>query len=80
MFVALGGYVSQPLLEDVDLVTLACRVGLRVETSRHMGVVTSGRRWEVNGTLRNTVLNQAVMLGRAVGVPVDRLALWYRGS
>ena len=43
-------------------------------------VVSSSRRWEQQGVLTNTVLNQLVLLGREVGVPVAKMARWYYGG
>ena len=79
VFQALGGYASQPLMEDVDFVALAGQSGLPVKTSRGLNVCTSATRWEWYGTISITGLNQLVLLGRALGVPVARLAMWYRG-
>lgn len=75
----LGRYPTQPLMEDVDFVALAGQMGLPVRTSAGLNVCTSARRWEWYGTLTITGLNQLVLVGRALGVPVARLAMWYRG-
>lgn len=77
-FRALGGFPPNPLLEDLDLVRQAYRRGGRVVTLKHK-VRSSARRWQKFGVLGNTMRNQCVLLGHAVGVPVHRLARWYYG-
>lgn len=78
MFVRLGGYVQWPLLEDYDLVRRLRRRG-RIRSAGH-AVRTSARRWQRLGVLRTVWLNQRILLGAALGVPVHRLARWYRGK
>jgi len=77
-FEALGGFPRQQLLEDLDLVREAARRGGRVVTLAP-AVRSSARRWQKFGVLGNTLLNQCVLVGHAVGVPLPRLAQWYYG-
>ena len=43
-------------------------------------VLSSARRWELNGVVGNTVRNQLVLIGRKLGVSNERIARWYYGS
>jgi len=43
-------------------------------------VVTSSRRWAARGVLRTCLLNQAMLAGYHLGVPIQRLARLYRGG
>lgn len=78
LFVRLGGYVQWPLLEDYDLVRRLRRRG-RIQSARYP-VTTSARRWQRLGVLRTMWTNQRILVGAAMGVPVHRLARWYRGK
>ncbi len=40
-------------------------------------VRTSGRRWAKLGLVRTTLVNQAILVGHALGVDVHVLASWY---
>ena len=75
VFEALGGFRVQPLLEDVELVCAARAAGDVVILTPE--VRSSSRRWADGGVLTNSLLNQLVLLGREVGVPVSRMAKWY---
>ena len=43
-------------------------------------VTTSARRFERVGYVRTSLLNQAIVLGYACGVPVERLRAWYAAA
>ena len=77
-FHRLGGFPNVPFMEDYDLVKRAQAAGGGVVTS-DLSVRTSARRWLINGVVWNTVLNQIVLLGNAVGVPRSVLVRWYYG-
>lgn len=77
-YCALGGFPSQPLLEDLHLVREAARRGGEVVTL-DLHVRSSSRRWHKFGVIGNTLRNQFVLLGDALGVPIPRLAQWYYG-
>jgi len=76
VFEDLGGYRDWPLLEDLDLVRRARRLG-RVRTARS-AVATAADRWTRLGVWRTTWTNQLVLAGYALGVSPARLARWYR--
>ena len=78
VFESLGGFPVQPLLEDLDLVHTARASG--IVRTLHPCVVSSSRRWQINGVLGNTLKNQLVLFGHALGVPVGTMARWYYGQ
>jgi len=73
-FARLGGFASIPLMEDIDLVRRAGRIG-RI-TVVEAAAVTSSRRYEVVGVVRMTAINQACVICFALGVSSQRLAAW----
>jgi hypothetical protein len=78
LFQALGGFRDWPIMEDFELVRRARREGkIRLADA---AVQTSARRWQELGIWRTTWINQKIVFGYLLGVPVDRLATWYRPS
>uniref|UniRef100_A0A7S2ZQS4 Glycosyltransferase 2-like domain-containing protein n=1 Tax=Rhodosorus marinus TaxID=101924 RepID=A0A7S2ZQS4_9RHOD len=77
-FDELGGFPDMPLMEDFQMARNAKRLG-RVITAKQ-SAVTSGRRWEEFGVFRTTALNQIIVAGFYLGVPVETLNKWYRGA
>lgn len=73
-FRRLGGFASIPLMEDLDLVRRARMLG-RIVIAKE-AAVTSARRWEVAGVARMTAINQACVVGFALGISPQRLAAW----
>ncbi len=75
-FAALGGYATQPLMEDIDisrrLLKLSPPACLRAK------VVTSGRRWESRGVWRTILLMWRLRFAYWRGTPPERLAQLYR--
>lgn len=75
-FESLGGFPSLPFMEDLELVLQARRKGkIRVV---ELDAFTSARRWLVNGPWKVTILNQVVLVGRSVGVPLPTLGRMYK--
>jgi hypothetical protein len=79
-FDALGGFASMPFLEDVELVSRLKRRGAGAPAILNASVTTSARRFERVGYVRTSLLNQAIVLGYACGVPVERLRAWYAAA
>ena len=75
-FYRLSGFRVWPLMEDYEWVGRARREGRFVTLSSE--VTTSARRWQRLGPLRTTLTNQAIVAAYHCGLPIDRLAQWYR--
>lgn len=73
-FAKLHGFASIPLMEDLDLVRRARKIGQI--TVVESAAVTSSRRWEVAGVARMTAINQACVIAFSLGVSPQRLAAW----
>lgn len=74
-FMRLGGYADVPLLEDLDLVRRAAKRGT---IALLPGIVqVSDRRYKSRGVPQSTLLNQAILIGNAIGIPHRVLAGWY---
>lgn len=77
-FVDVGGYKDMPLMEDYEMSRRLRKFGgIRIARGT---VKTSGRRWETLGVFQTTIINQCVVFGYHAGVPVKKLAEWYRGT
>jgi len=74
-FEAIGGFPDQPILEDVELVRRARRLG-KIVTLRE-AALTSGRRWQKRGVFQTTLINQLVLIGAAFGVSPQKLRRLY---
>jgi rSAM/selenodomain-associated transferase 2 len=75
-FDALGGFPSVPFMEDYDFARM-CYYRKVPLIQSPFPAKTSARRWVVNGIVWNTMLNQLILFGNALGVPRKRLGLWY---
>ena len=75
-FARLGGFADMPIMEDRDLAQRAGRIG-RVAIAPAFAT-TSPRRWRRLGVVRTTAINQLVLAGHRLGIPLDRLAAFYR--
>lgn len=76
VFRQLGGFRAWPILEDLDLVRRARKLGRIAIVPKP--VTTSSRRWRQLGTLRTTLINQMMLAGYALGFSPQSLALFYR--
>ncbi|MFH1114430.1 MAG: TIGR04283 family arsenosugar biosynthesis glycosyltransferase [Pseudomonadota bacterium] len=77
-FDRIGGFPEMPLLEDLEFVRKLRKLGrLKMPAA---AVLTSARRWRNLGIWRTTVINQLVLLGHFLGIPVDNLARLYHKS
>lgn len=78
MFFAVGGFPSQPIMEDFELVRkLKKRGRIAILPLR---ASTSARRWRKLGVLRTTYINQAIIIRYLLGANPEKLADWYRRS
>ena len=75
-FEQLAGFSAMPIMEDRDLAQRAQRLGRIVIADAF--AITSPRRWRKLGVVRTTAINQLVLLGHRLGVPIDKLAQFYR--
>lgn len=76
IFERIGGFPSEPLLEDLMLVQRAKEYGkVRIMEGR---AVSSARRWSSLGLFRATAINQVILLGYLLGVSPARLSSLYR--
>lgn len=75
IFHQVGAFAKLPIMEDVELVQRLKRWGkIRIAPAK---VLTSSRRWQKLGICRTTAINQAIILGYYLGIPVTELARWY---
>ncbi len=77
-FFRLRGFRNLPLMEDYELIQRAKRIGKIVCLSKQ--VTTSSRRWERHGVIRTTLKNQLCIIAYHLGVPIEQIAKFYRGS
>ncbi|MBI5557456.1 MAG: TIGR04283 family arsenosugar biosynthesis glycosyltransferase [Deltaproteobacteria bacterium] len=75
LFRELGGFPDIPIMEDFCLVKTLMQKGRIYILDKK--VITSARRWQRLGVFRTTIINQLVVCGFLLGVPVDLLAKFY---
>jgi uncharacterized protein len=75
-FQQLGGFPNLPIMEDFVFVQRLRTVGKIAIAPR--AVTTSARRWHKLGILKTTLINQLVIAAYFLGIPLDRIARWYR--
>jgi rSAM/selenodomain-associated transferase 2 len=76
LFEAVGGFPSQPLMEDVEMSARLKRL-VRPLNLRET-VTTSARRWETRGLWRTIFLMWGLRLAHFFGTAPGTLARWYR--
>jgi len=76
VFVAIGGFPDQPLMEDIELSRRLKQYSRPV--CLRTPVITSGRRWETRGVARTVVLMWRLRFLYWLGTPAERLAQLYR--
>lgn len=76
VFVSVGGFPDQPLMEDIELSKRLRHVSRPACIGQC--VITSGRRWEADGVWRTMVLMWRVRWQYWRGVPAEQLAKAYR--
>ncbi|WPD24998.1 MAG: TIGR04283 family arsenosugar biosynthesis glycosyltransferase [Candidatus Electrothrix scaldis] len=77
-YFAAGGFPQQPIMEDVALIHRLRKLG-RISIAPSY-VSTSARRWQQHGLLKTTLINQLMLLGRAIGISPQQLARFYYGQ
>lgn len=76
-FWQIGGFPELPIMEDFVLINRLRSLGKIAMASAP--VLTSARRWQKLGVIKTTLINQLVLAAYFLGVPLDRIAQWYRG-
>ena len=75
-FKSIGGFPEVPIAEDLFFVRRISKLGrIRIAPAH---AVTSARRWKTLGLLRTTVINQVILAGLCLGIPLVKLAPLYR--
>lgn len=74
-YFAAGGFPEQPIMEDIVLLSRLKKQG-RIVIGR-TSAITSARRWQQQGLLKTTIVNQLMLAGWAAGISAERLAGWY---
>ena len=72
----LGGFSSQPLMEDIEYSKRLRGVCKPINLSAI--IITSARRWKQKGVIRTIVLMWWLRLAYVCGVSPEKLAQWYR--
>ena len=75
-FMRLGGFPELPIMEDFVFMKKAKSLG-KIHTLPER-VTTSARRWQRLGVVRTTLINQIIILGFILRIPLKRLASLYR--
>jgi rSAM/selenodomain-associated transferase 2 len=73
-----GGFPELPIMEDFVLVRSLAKCGKIAIVPA--AVITSARRWERQGVIKTTLINQLMIVGYALGISPDRLRQWYRSG
>jgi rSAM/selenodomain-associated transferase 2 len=77
VFDSVGGFLDQPLMEDIELSRRLCRLGHPPACLRQR-VRTSGRRWDERGAWRTILLMWRLRWRYWRGTPAETLARMYR--
>ena len=72
MYYRLGGFPEWPILEDLAFVKKAARAGRVVVIPA--AVITSARRWLVDGFWTTTLRHQLILMGHSLGIAPESLA------
>jgi rSAM/selenodomain-associated transferase 2 len=75
LFAELGGFPDVALMEDYMLVSALRKKGRVVLSDKH--VISSGRKWQRQGLIRTTLVNQLVITGFLLGLAPEFLAQLY---
>lgn len=75
LFEKVGGFVEQPLMEDIELSTQLRKINS--PACLFVKVTTSGRRWQTHGICRTVLLMWRLRWAYWRGVPAEQLAKEY---
>lgn len=75
-FDSIDGFDELPFMEDYVMAEKLRRRGSPVLF--RAPVKTSGRRWDERGLFKVTLMNQVIIAAYKLGVPVSKLAEWYK--
>lgn len=75
VFMELGGFAEVALMEDFMLVAALRKMGKIVLSEKY--VQSSGRKWQQQGLIRTTLVNQLIIAGFLLGLSADFLAQLY---
>lgn len=75
-FFGVGGFLEMPIIEDFELMRRLRRQG-RIEIAS-APVLTYAHRYNEVGFLKNTLVNQVIILVYLFGISTERLANWYK--
>ena len=76
LFRTVGGFPEWPIMEDVEFVRRLRREG-RIDIAA-APMLISARRWQQQGIIHTTLINQACLLAHGLGWPPHRIARWRR--
>ncbi len=76
LFREMGGFRDMPIMEDFEFIRRVKRRG-RVHTVS-LPALTSARRWKKFGTLRTTLINEAIVAAYCLGVSPARILRYAR--
>jgi len=76
VFHEIGGFADYPIMEDFELVRRLKKKGKIAILPE--SVKTSPRRWQNLGVFKTWFLNQIIIAAYFIGIPPQRLAMWYR--
>lgn len=76
IFAELGGFPDVALMEDFMLITALRKRGKVVLAEKY--VESSGRKWQQQGLIRTTLVNQLILAGFFLGLTPEFLAQMYR--
>lgn len=75
-FQQVGGFPDLPIMEDFELILRLKKMGKIAIAPSY--VITSARRWEKLGIWQTTFINQRIIMAYLLGIPVDKIATWYK--
>ncbi|GFE69700.1 TIGR04283 family arsenosugar biosynthesis glycosyltransferase [Chroococcus sp. FPU101] len=76
VFYEMGGFAPIPIMEDFELIQRLKKKGKIWIVPQ--SILTSGRRWQKLGVWQTTLINQLIILGYYLGIPLHQLEHLYR--